>query len=387
MCVLTHDDKFDVPAIVAALRHRRRLPRGHGLAAHHRAAGRAAAGRGRHRRSSWPGCWLPIGLDLGARTPEETAVAICAEIIAERTGPLCAPSARRRRPHPLRACPAGPGGGSNVSMASINRVLDAEPVLDLATYEAGGGGEALRAARASEPVAIIEVVEASGLRGRGGAGFPTGTKWRTVAGLGGAEPATVVVNAAEGEPGTLKDRTLLRRNPYKVLEGALIAAHAVAADQVVVAMKSSEGDLRARVESAIADSSPPDGPTTSRSTCAPGRSATCSARRPRCWRPSTVAHRSPGWRPRIGPGPRTSAPTPRRRLAGPWPTRPAAPAHPPPWSTTWRRWPTCPPSSLDGPEAFRSLGTAESPGHDRVHGQRPHRAGRRRGVRARHPSA
>ena len=84
---------------------------------------------------------------------------------------------------------------------------------------------------------MIEVVEASGLRGRGGAGFPTGNKWRTVAGMGGAEPATVVVNAAEGEPGTLKDRTLLRRNPYQVLEGALIAAHAVGADRIVVGMK------------------------------------------------------------------------------------------------------------------------------------------------------
>ena len=109
-------------------------------------------------------------------------------------------------------------------MGQLNRVLDADVVPDLAAYEAAGGGEALRAARASEPVAVIEVVEASGLRGRGGAGFPTGTKWRTVAGMGGAEPATVAVNAAEGEPGTLKDRTLLRRNPFKVLEGALIAA-------------------------------------------------------------------------------------------------------------------------------------------------------------------
>src|SRR3546814_18230080 len=57
--------------------------------------------------------------------------------------------------------------------------------------------------------------------------------------MGGGQPPTVVVNAAEGEPGTLKDRTLLRRNPYKVLEGALIAAHAVVADRVVVGLKKS----------------------------------------------------------------------------------------------------------------------------------------------------
>jgi len=138
-------------------------------------------------------------------------------------------------------------------MGQCNRVLTADVIPDLAAYEQMGGGQALTAARAAEPVAVIELVEASGLRGRGGAGFPTGTKWRTVAGLGGAEPATVVVNAAEGEPGTLKDRTLLRRNPYRVLEGALIAAHAIGADRVIVGMKRSGGEERGRVEAAIAE--------------------------------------------------------------------------------------------------------------------------------------
>jgi NADH-quinone oxidoreductase subunit F len=138
-------------------------------------------------------------------------------------------------------------------MGQINRVLDADVVADLSAHEAAGGGKALEAARASEPVAIIETIEESGLRGRGGGGFPTGTKWRTVAGMGGAEPVTIVVNAAEGEPGTLKDRTLLQRNPYKVLEGALIAAHAVAADRIVIGMKSSFGAVRGRVEAAIAE--------------------------------------------------------------------------------------------------------------------------------------
>jgi NADH-quinone oxidoreductase subunit F len=138
-------------------------------------------------------------------------------------------------------------------MGLVSRVLDAAPVTSLASWGDLGGGKALEAARASEPLALIEVLEASGLRGRGGAGFPTGTKWRTVAGMGGAEPVTVVVNAAEGEPGTLKDRTLLRRNPYKVLEGALIAAQAVAADRVIVGMKPSAATERQRVEGAIAE--------------------------------------------------------------------------------------------------------------------------------------
>ncbi|MGH3850253.1 MAG: NADH-ubiquinone oxidoreductase-F iron-sulfur binding region domain-containing protein, partial [Pseudonocardiaceae bacterium] len=92
----------------------------------------------------------------------------------------------------------------------------------------------------------------SGLRGRGGAGFPTGRKWRTVADNStGEAPATVIVNAAEGEPGTLKDRTILRRNPYGVIEGALIAARAVGADFVIVATKQAFAGEVDRLREAI----------------------------------------------------------------------------------------------------------------------------------------
>jgi NADH:ubiquinone oxidoreductase subunit F (NADH-binding) len=120
------------------------------------------------------------------------------------------------------------------------RVLDPEPTSSLAGYEAGFGGQALAAARAVEPAAVIDAIDAAGLRGRGGAGFPTATKWQTVAAASSpADPATVVVNAAEGEPGTFKDRSILRRNPYRVLEGALIAAHAVGADRIVVGTKAT----------------------------------------------------------------------------------------------------------------------------------------------------
>ena len=81
-------------------------------------------------------------------------------------------------------------------------------------------------------------LEASGLRGRGGAGFPTGTKWRTILSFASdVLPTTVVVNAAEGEPGTYKDRLLLERNPYAVLEGAMIAAHVAGATTVTIATK------------------------------------------------------------------------------------------------------------------------------------------------------
>jgi NADH:ubiquinone oxidoreductase subunit F (NADH-binding) len=134
------------------------------------------------------------------------------------------------------------------------RVLPDMPVESLAAYEQLGGGRALKAARAVEPVAVIDTVEASGLRGRGGAGFPTGTKWRTVAGLGAtATPGMVVVNAAEGEPGCFKDRAILRTDPYRVLEGALVATHAVGADTVVVGLKASFATELARVRAAIGE--------------------------------------------------------------------------------------------------------------------------------------
>jgi NADH-quinone oxidoreductase subunit F len=119
-----------------------------------------------------------------------------------------------------------------------HRVLPEQPIESLDAYFAVGGGEGLENARALRPSEVVEVLDASGLRGRGGAGFPTGRKWQTVAGNESDLVATtVVVNAAEGEPGTYKDRTILAMTPYSVIEGALIAAHAVGADRVVVGTK------------------------------------------------------------------------------------------------------------------------------------------------------
>ena len=132
------------------------------------------------------------------------------------------------------------------------RVLDPAPV-SFEDHLGAHGGAGLAAAREVEPDAVIDVVDAAGLRGRGGAGFPTARKWRTVAANRGALPATVVVNAAEGEPGSFKDRMILRRNPYRVLEGALVAAHAVGADRVVVALKRSFTTETERLEAAIRD--------------------------------------------------------------------------------------------------------------------------------------
>ncbi|HWJ62379.1 MAG TPA: NADH-ubiquinone oxidoreductase-F iron-sulfur binding region domain-containing protein [Acidimicrobiales bacterium] len=139
-----------------------------------------------------------------------------------------------------------------MSLAMPRRVLDADPTTTLDDWIAGGGGRGLARAWELPADEIVRVLTDSGLRGRGGAGFPTGTKWATVRGDRSAElPATVVVNGAEGEPGSFKDRSILLANPYRVIEGALIAAAVVEADEVVLALKGSSPEVVDRVRRAI----------------------------------------------------------------------------------------------------------------------------------------
>ena len=102
-------------------------------------------------------------------------------------------------------------------------------------YVSAGGGRGLERALGMAPQAVIEEVAASGLRGRGGAGFPTARKWAAL--HTGTGPRYVVCNAAEGEPATFKDRLLLRRNPYRVIDGLQIAAHAVGAEKAYIGLK------------------------------------------------------------------------------------------------------------------------------------------------------
>lgn len=133
----------------------------------------------------------------------------------------------------------------------VYRVLDPQPVRRLQDHLAAGGGKALELGRVAAPDAILAAVANAGLRGRGGGGFPTAVKWRTVAENQTGAPATVVVNGAEGEPGTYKDRTILLANPYRVIEGALVAAGVVGADRVIVAVKASDTNVHERVATAI----------------------------------------------------------------------------------------------------------------------------------------
>ena len=107
-------------------------------------------------------------------------------------------------------------------------------------------------------------------------------------------PATVVVNGAEGEPGTFKDRSILRRNPYQVIEGAFIAARAVHADRVIIALKRSFAAeverTRAALDEMRAANVLPDDDR--RAPCSKGPTSTSTARRARCSRRSTAAVRS-----------------------------------------------------------------------------------------------
>jgi NADH-quinone oxidoreductase subunit F len=96
----------------------------------------------------------------------------------------------------------------------------------LAAYRETGGYTGWAKALALEPAAITDAVKRSNLRGLGGAGFPTGTKWSFVP-KGHAGPIYLVINADEGEPGTVKDRYLLERDPHALIEGMLIAARAI----------------------------------------------------------------------------------------------------------------------------------------------------------------
>ena len=96
----------------------------------------------------------------------------------------------------------------------------------LGVYRETGGYQAWAKAQAMEPTAILDEVKRSNLRGLGGAGFPTGTKWSFIP-KNHPGPVYLVINADEGEPGTFKDRYLLERDPHALIEGMLIAARAI----------------------------------------------------------------------------------------------------------------------------------------------------------------
>ena len=108
-----------------------------------------------------------------------------------------------------------------------------KPLLKLADYRDAGGFAALETARSMEPAAVVQEILDSGLRGRGGAFFPTGRKASFLA-KGTGKPTYLVVNADESEPGTFKDREIMFTVPFRLIEGCLITAHAIESERVFI---------------------------------------------------------------------------------------------------------------------------------------------------------
>jgi NADH-quinone oxidoreductase subunit F len=130
-------------------------------------------------------------------------------------------------------------GGVGKGCVMTTFLLPSHPTTSLEAWlSTDAGGSGLEVAQRIGPGATREVIASSGLRGRGGGGFPTGRKWAGIA----QQDATrryLVVNGAEGEPGTFKDRALLRANPYQVVEGMIVAAFAIGAEEAFICVKAS----------------------------------------------------------------------------------------------------------------------------------------------------
>jgi len=117
-----------------------------------------------------------------------------------------------------------------------------EPLKNLDEYLARGGFQALKKALAMTPQAIIDEIRKANLRGRGGAGFPTGIKWAGVRAkqfdsLGAPAKRQLVCNCSEGEPGTYKDRYLIKKNPYSLIEGMAIASYTMGTANATICIK------------------------------------------------------------------------------------------------------------------------------------------------------
>ena len=120
----------------------------------------------------------------------------------------------------------------------------------LSGWRQRGGYRALEHALAMEPVAITNIVKESGLRGRGGAGFPTGMKWSFMK-PGDGKPHYLACNADESEPGTFKDREIMRWTPHALIEGCAIGAHAIGAETAYIYIRGEFTEPLVRMNEAV----------------------------------------------------------------------------------------------------------------------------------------
>jgi NADH-quinone oxidoreductase subunit F len=129
---------------------------------------------------------------------------------------------------------------------------DEKDSFTIDAYKRNGGYQAAQKALAMDPDAVIQLVKDSGLRGRGGAGFPTGMKWGFIP-QGDNKEHYLVVNADESEPGTCKDMPLLMANPHVLVEGVIIAAYAIRAKHAFIYIRGEVTHVARRLNKAIAD--------------------------------------------------------------------------------------------------------------------------------------
>jgi NADH-quinone oxidoreductase subunit F len=132
----------------------------------------------------------------------------------------------------------------------LTKGWDEADSFTLAGYQRGGGYRALRKALAVPPDDLVQMGKDSGLRGRGGAGFPAGMKWAFIP-QGDGKPHYLVVNADESEPGTCKDIPLMMANPHLLIEGAIITSYAIRAGHAFIYVRGEVLHVVRRLHQAV----------------------------------------------------------------------------------------------------------------------------------------
>ncbi|CAH0537077.1 NADH-quinone oxidoreductase subunit NuoF [Vibrio marisflavi] len=134
----------------------------------------------------------------------------------------------------------------------LSRNFHNEKPLDLAGYQAAGGYESLETIIGKDREPLLEEIKASGLRGCGGGGFPTGVKWGFLA-KDASHPVYLVVNLDESEPGSFKDRQVLYRDPHTILEGVIASSYLLGADKAFVFIRGEYREGAKLLEKAVED--------------------------------------------------------------------------------------------------------------------------------------
>ena len=134
----------------------------------------------------------------------------------------------------------------------LSKHFGEKEALTLDGWKKRGGYAGLEKALKMQPNEIVDVVKASGLRGRGGAGFPTGVKWSFMK-PGDGKPHYLCCNADESEPGTFKDREIMRWTPHALVEGCALGAYAIGAETSFIYIRGEFTEPILRMEQALKD--------------------------------------------------------------------------------------------------------------------------------------